>query len=55
MKFTYRELQNGAGDKKLYWIKKKEETDRNYLIGWGHIVNLVWDEKTRVDLAQGTG
>lgn len=55
MKFTFREGQNGAEDKKLYWIKNKEETDRNALIGWGHVVNLVWDEKARVGLALGTG
>lgn len=26
-------------------IKNKEEKNRNCLIGWGYIVNLVWDEK----------
>lgn len=53
MKFTFREVQNGAENKKLYWIKNKEKTDRICLIGWGHIVNLVWDEKAQVDLAWG--
>lgn len=26
-------------------IKNKEERTREYLTGWGHIVNLVWGEK----------
>lgn len=31
-------------------IKNKEETNRKYLIGWGHRVALVWGDKTQSGL-----
>ena len=31
----------------FYRIKNKEGNNRKYLIGWGHIVSLVWGEKAQ--------
>lgn len=45
------ELQNETESRKLYRIKNKEKTRRKYLLGWDHIVTLVWVRKPRVDSA----
>ena len=31
----------------FYRIKNEEQGNRKYLIGWSHIINLVWGEKTQ--------
>lgn len=33
--------------------KEQERENRKELIGWDHIVNLAWDEKTSIALAFG--
>lgn len=37
----------GQKAKRLYSIKNKEETNKKYLIGWGHIDNLVSGKKAQ--------